>query len=248
MSHEKKVKVHDNTSLGGADVSTGEKVGLIVLNYSIGHLFYNLWQQASVRVLADGGANRVYDLTGEARASYKPHAVVGDLDSIRPEVQDFYHKQNVPIHKDLDQDTTDMMKSIQFLMKSQPQVHTVVCYGAFGGRFDQELGGVNTLFLYQKYFHRVLLLSEGNMATLLLAGEHTILCNEQLEPVGTSCGLIPFAGPARVWSSGLKWNLDGEVLTFGGLISTNNVIVSRKILVRTEGPILWTTSYGAPHS
>ena len=56
---------------------------------------------------ADGGANRLYDelpgmLPGQAaaavRAQYLPTAIQGDLDSIRPDVLDFYRQHGVPVH------------------------------------------------------------------------------------------------------------------------------------------------------
>lgn len=54
--------------------------------------FERLWQGATVRVCADGAANRLLDTLGEARLSTLalPTAVVGDLDSIRPDVRAFF--------------------------------------------------------------------------------------------------------------------------------------------------------------
>lgn len=61
---------------------------------------------AAVRVCADGGANRLYDelpamLPGQApddvRAAYLPSSIRGDLDSIRPDVLDFYQRRGVVV-------------------------------------------------------------------------------------------------------------------------------------------------------
>jgi thiamine pyrophosphokinase len=58
-------------------------------------------------VCADGGANRLYDelpamLPGQSadavRSAYLPTAIQGDLDSIRPDVLDFYRSRGVPVH------------------------------------------------------------------------------------------------------------------------------------------------------
>lgn len=61
---------------------------------------------ASLRVCADGGANRLYDelprmLPGRpadtVRAQYLPNIIKGDLDSLRPDVAAFYRRHGVPI-------------------------------------------------------------------------------------------------------------------------------------------------------
>lgn len=61
---------------------------------------------ATLRVCADGGANRLYDelpsmLPGQAadevRAAYLPSAIRGDLDSIRPDVLQFYKARGVQV-------------------------------------------------------------------------------------------------------------------------------------------------------
>lgn len=61
---------------------------------------------ATLRVCADGGANRLYDelphmLPGRSadavRAQYLPTFIKGDLDSLRPDVAAFYRQHGVPI-------------------------------------------------------------------------------------------------------------------------------------------------------
>ena len=54
---------------------------------------------AQVRIVADGGANRLYDALSEgdmqkngllSMSEYVPDIIRGDLDSIRPDVMDYY--------------------------------------------------------------------------------------------------------------------------------------------------------------
>lgn len=59
---------------------------------------------ASVRICADGGANRIYDKAPSwtsqqeplsARKHFLPDVITGDLDSIRPDVASFYSQQGI---------------------------------------------------------------------------------------------------------------------------------------------------------
>lgn len=54
---------------------------------------------ASLRICADGGANRLYDYCAlweadlspsQARSMYTPDIIKGDLDSLRPDVKNYY--------------------------------------------------------------------------------------------------------------------------------------------------------------
>lgn len=50
-----------------------------------------MWNNCNLKVCADGGANRLFDsLTPEQRGVYVPQYIVGDLDSLRSDVAEFY--------------------------------------------------------------------------------------------------------------------------------------------------------------
>lgn len=80
---------------------------------------------ASIRICADGGANRLYDEVPrlldsksedsdvQIRSQYLPQSIRGDLDSVRGDVRDFYAGKGVEI-TDLaaDQDSTDLQKCL----------------------------------------------------------------------------------------------------------------------------------------
>ncbi|GAQ89409.1 thiamin pyrophosphokinase [Klebsormidium nitens] len=225
---------------------------LIVLNYSLPSFVPLLWEQSRLRVCADGGANRIYDELprifqeeeeSAVRARYIPDAIVGDLDSLRPDVRDFYTQNSVPII-DLshDQDTSDLHKCIKYAQGANPsltQQSKLLVVGAVGGRLDHQLSNIHILYKFRDL--RIVLLGKGNLALLLPeAFEHEIYPDRGVE--GPICALIPVGSPVSdVHSTGLRWNLGGQSLQFGELISTSNEIKAERISVRAKGPLLWTT-------
>lgn len=168
-----------------------------------------------MKVLGDGGANRLYDLlpmeTREdsftIRSRFFPDAICGDLDSIRPDVRHFYESQGVEI-RDLssDQDSTDTEKCIHYLKEKTIDINqkqTVLVVGALGGRLDHTLANLNTL-------HRVpeldlVMIGEGNGARLIKEGKSKIRVDPEIE--GPKCAIVPLNGPVRVTATGLKWPL-----------------------------------------
>lgn len=72
---------------------------MIVLNTPIPDsytkLFERLWCAAAYRILADGAANRVYDYAASRSGAPLPlpSLIIGDLDSIRPDVRAHYEAQ-----------------------------------------------------------------------------------------------------------------------------------------------------------
>jgi len=223
------------------------KFALVVLNTPPDSFLLLLWEEADMVVCADGGSNRIYDYHNrtETREKYIPHVILGDLDSARPEVLEYYKNRKTQILKIKDQNSTDLTKSLRYISKYNPNIDLVICYGAFGGRFDHEMGIVDSLFLCADMKYRIILLEEGNLSELLMPGKHKIVCHSRFEMIGTNCGLIPIGGNAvSVYTTGLKWNLNGEELGFGKLVSVCNIITSATIHVQTTHPLIWTTSFG----
>lgn len=261
-----------------------------------------LWRKSSFRVCADGGANRLFDVSaGNASdetifdTNYLPDLITGDLDSLFPNVREYYEKRGVPIIKVEDQDYHDLDVSspdcslnvlfyyahVQNLQKALMAVERwienldstitqstttvktkVLIYGGFGGRFDQEMGCMNALYVWgRKHMFRhtsIALYGEETCAFLLLAEPATneirisfpdghcvskLNGSDEVVGEGPSCGLIPLGGRCdAVVTSGLKWNLNGEVpLEFGGLVSSSNRVMDAVVTVQTSSPMIFTT-------
>ena len=191
----------------------------------------------------------------KAHENMVPDAVTGDFDSIRPCVLDFYRQRGTEIVHDPSQSSNDFDKSLRLVEEAQAAYlrregaasrrWTVVAFGAFGDRFDHELASIDVLYRNQR-FEKLLLMGERMTACLLPPGRHVIRPCPAIE--GPTCGLLPIGGRCdAVWTSGLRWNLQGETLRFGRLVSTSNQMQPDpetgeiEVRVTTTHPLVWTT-------
>ncbi|KAJ5955434.1 hypothetical protein N7501_009713 [Penicillium viridicatum] len=91
---------------------------LLILNQPINEKAFGvLSKYASYIICADGGANRLFDMSedNETESKQLPDSIVGDLDSIRPAVREYYEKLGVSVFQDLDQYSTDFTKCLKYL-------------------------------------------------------------------------------------------------------------------------------------
>ncbi|KAJ3329693.1 cAMP-dependent protein kinase subunit [Blyttiomyces sp. JEL0837] len=97
------------------------RTALIILNQPICALSYleRIWSSTSIHVCADGGANRLYDGLGNdrERTRFLPDEIRGDLDSLRPDVREWYAGKGVSIVHISDQDSTDFGKCVRLIQE-----------------------------------------------------------------------------------------------------------------------------------
>lgn len=196
-------------------------------------------------VCADGGANLLYRASRQKPdAPYEriPSHIVGDLDSVAQSVLQYYTKKGTRVTKDPDQDYTDFEKSIRVLHElGTINNWPTVVVGGHGGRLDQTLGNINTMFAEAEGHRDIWWLDSHNAALVLSSGRHHMAID--LSQEGPTCGIIPVGSAVdTVSTEGLQWNLDDEHLAFGsdGLVSSSNIVVEPTVQVETSHPVLWT--------
>ncbi len=160
-------------------------------------LLKELATQATLLVAADGGASHAM------AAGLQLDAVVGDLDSVTPEM-----RRTLPaelFHRDSNPDTTDLQKAIAYCIAQGADVVDVVA--ASGGRADHALANLSVLRLFR-----------GQAAVRIIDDYFEVSLIEQQAmvdaPIGTVVSLIAIGQAEGVTTTGLRWNLTAYPLAF----------------------------------
>ncbi|KAM3127025.1 hypothetical protein pb186bvf_020869 [Paramecium bursaria] len=188
-----------------------QKYILIILNTQANTiLLQQVLQDAFHVICADGGANQLYD----SNIGTIPQMIIGDLDSIRPDVVVHYRNLGVQIVQVEDQDHTDLEKALNSCYgKKSP----IIIFGGFQGRLDHTIMNLSTLSQYQL---NGMAISDQSIIRLIKKGRTVITLTTFETPKG--CGIIPASfGTAAVMTEGFKWELTKDKpLVFGKFLSS----------------------------
>ncbi|HJX38923.1 MAG TPA: thiamine diphosphokinase [Anaerolineae bacterium] len=177
-------------------------------------------------VCVDGGARNALAF------GLQPHVVLGDLDSMEPELRQHLDQEGVqfvayPARKD----ETDSELAVKYALDRGAT--DLVLLGALGGRIDHTLANVMLLAIPQLQGVRARMI-DGRQELILIREEAVI----EGRP-GDVVSLLPLAGDAAgIHTEGLEYALHGETLTFGAARGVSNVLVAPRARVRVGAGLL----------
>lgn len=201
---------------------------LIISNGDIkDYNFYKkLIKDADMVICADGGANHAY------RMKLKPHLIVGDLDSIKEEVLEFYEKEGVRIEKYPPmKDETDtqlaMLKAIELGAKE------ITFIGVIGERLDHSYANLS-LLLY--------LLNRNIKGKIVNEMNEIYLINKFIEVEGKKgelLSLLPYSKEVKgIYTKGLFYGLSGQSMDLEMPYGISNVFTEDKATIEIEEGLL----------
>ncbi len=182
--------------------------------------------QATAVWAADGGSRHLF------RLGHLPDKVIGDMDSLEPELREWLIRNQVPFDQHpLEKDETDL--ELALLLAAERPGNDIWLFGMLGGRLDQMLANI---FLLN---HSALV---GKTVQLITPTERAWLVRQQTEiagKVGDLVSLIPLGGDAQgVGTTGLQWRLQAETLRFGQARGISNRLTAEKATVTLEEGLL----------
>ncbi len=190
------------------------------------HRLRSILATADQIIAADGGANWLYD---QGRT---PHLLVGDMDSVRPEVLTALASTDCGIERHpAAKDETDLELALLRAADDHPQRITVL--GALGGRVDHELG--NILLLTMSELEGIETVLYDGVSTLSLCRRCCAIVGEP----GDTVSLLPLGGDAHgIVTQGLAYPLHGETLRLGPARGISNVLTEARATIRLEAGLL----------
>jgi thiamine pyrophosphokinase len=180
---------------------------------------------ASLFVCADGAADN-------ARAyGFEPGIIIGDLDSLTPEMLEKTPSDRVL--RDTDTERTDTEKAIRYVL-SRVGFTEILLLGASADRLDHVVGHLSLLL---RYSDRARIVLEDDRCRAWVAGGTVPLDH----PPGTVVSFFAVGGPAEgVTTHGLKYPLTDQRVELGVQDSISNVIEQRPASVRVaSGKLLF---------
>lgn len=169
-----------------------------------------LLKNAPVIIACDGAVKNLHE------RGYIPNAIVGDLDSIPPELLRIYADR---IHTVEDQEINDLTKAVRFAHASG--YRKLLILGATGLREDHTLGNISLLLEYAPLFEQIEMLSDyGRFIPVL---KSTTLPSTP----GQQISIFSMYPCGEITTEGLRWPITRRRLTAWWQGSLNEALGSQ---------------------
>jgi thiamine pyrophosphokinase len=185
-------------------------------------------------ICADGGTRHIGD------AGIVPDLIVGDMDSLDPELLRRYEASGTRIVRHPPaKDETDTELALAEAFRMAPT--DVWIWGALGHRIDHSLANISLLVQGRQRGIAVKLIDEW--CELFLIDRRTAIDGE----AGQTVSLLPFGGPAAgVTLTGFEYPLTGALLELGRPLGVSNRLTGGKGVVEVASGCLIAVRYFRP--
>lgn len=178
--------------------------------------------RAKPLLAADGGANALSEI------DVTPTFLIGDLDSVRPEVRARMATESI-INRP-DQESCDFEKAIEFAF-GELGLKELSVLGALGGRIDHTVGNLGILAKQGRGLS--LVFREPEALVFAVSGE---LCLESR--AGETWSFWSFDPGLRLTLRGLRWPLSGARVDAGVRPSISNEATGRSVGILAEDGVV----------
>jgi thiamine pyrophosphokinase len=150
-----------------------------------------------------------------------PNWIVGDFDSIRPEVQEYYNQKGVKLLLRADQDTTDLEKCLYLSLEKVSEKASdidrtynddalsnkkfaIVLLGSSGGRIDHTFSTYSQVWKFLTAYPEqlrdteVIMLSKSSCTVFLKPGQNDIIMPIDYDDKEEGYSVIPLFGEGRI--------------------------------------------------
>lgn len=206
---------------------------VILANGDYGNVDSCKWlvNEADIILCADGGANYAYKM------GVIPAYIVGDMDSILPQVIDYYKEQGVEFRRyPQRKDFTDTQ--LILALAEELNANEIVFLGSLGKRLDHTLSnlycGGELALKGKKVWHYT-----ANYSAYLVSAEITI-CGE----VGDIVSVLVLTDQARgVDEEGFEYSLKNVILEKWNPYAISNILAKNEGVIRVKDGLLLVIHY-----
>lgn len=177
-------------------------------------------RQAGFIVCCDGAVEKL------VAAGLEPGVIVGDLDSVSPELKQRYYDR---LFHDTDQETNDLTKAVKWCVSQQR--HSLTILGATGLREDHTIGNISLLSEYCSFVNVRMVTDYGIFEPVIASVIMDSFCGQQISLFSTGSSAV-------VTSSGLKYPLKRLALDNWWKGTLNEALGDSFSLDFTGGPLI----------